>query len=301
MPISKIKLLESLPLTDFPSGSSINYRNGQLYLIGDDANNILILDTHYKRIDSKKLFDFPDKRIPKPVKADLEASTLITIAGQDYLLILGSASTPSREKIFLIPFLKSGLDMPHFRVLNDEIFTRRLQVNGIDEVNIEGATMIGKNLIFSNRGNRKNITNHFIITDIGFWEHQASADLKVLPVQVPAIADDAPGISELCYVDVLDLLLISFSSELTDNPYDDGAIGNSYIGWINKFSLKIQNPDPVVEKTINLSEVHADFKNQKIEGLCVESVNDKSMIIHLISDNDQGESKLFKVKMPIPA
>jgi hypothetical protein len=56
--IPKTEFLSSLLLTDFPSGSSINYYDGKLFLVGDDANDILILDTDYKKIDSKLMADY---------------------------------------------------------------------------------------------------------------------------------------------------------------------------------------------------------------------------------------------------
>ena len=55
----------------------------------------------------------------------------------------------------------------------------------------------------------------------------------------------------------------------------------------------------MMDQLINLSEVHVDFRNEKIEGLCVEVAQENTLILHLISDNDNGESKLFKVKLKL--
>jgi len=297
MPKSKIELLKSLTLTDFPSGSSINYRHEKLYLMGDDSNNILILDKDYQKLDSKQLFDYPESRIPKLLKADLEASAIVTLNGHDHLLIMGSASTKQREKVFILPFSESGLDVPHFRVINAEVFSNRIRANGMDPLNLEGVTVFGRNLILSNRGNRINNTNHLIITENDFWDRQGDASLTIIPLQIPTVNDEVPGVSELCHVEANDTLLITFSSELTDNAYDDGAIGDSYIGLIDNFSRKLQNHPLMVDQIINLSDIHGDFKNVKIEGICVEQAKRNALILHLISDNDQGESKLFKVKM----
>jgi len=73
--IPTIQLLKFLLLVDFPSGSSINYYDNKLYLVGDDATHILILDNDYRKVDSIKLFDNLEKRISKSQKTDLEAST----------------------------------------------------------------------------------------------------------------------------------------------------------------------------------------------------------------------------------
>ena len=295
----ELKLERSFSLQDFPSGSSINFRNGKLFLIGDDSNSILVLDSVYNRLDSNKLFDSTEKRIPKPIKADLETSTVITIDGRDHLLILGSASTDNREKIFIIPFLDSNPDIPHFRIINGDVFTSRLLSSDIREVNIEGSTVIDNRLILGNRRNEKSDVNHIAITELDFWERQATANLKIAILQIPAVTNDTPGISELCYVRELDMLLLAFSTERTNNAYDDGAIGNSYIGWIENISQKIQSTTLKVDEIKDLSTIHTEFKNEKIEGLCVESASGKEIILHLVSDNDMGESKLFKLKLSL--
>ena len=141
-----VELLKSQVLTDFPSGSSINYRDGKLYLIGDDARNILILDTDYRQIDSIQLLDFPGKRIPKPVKPDLEGSTFATIRSSVLFLIIGSASTKKREKLFVIPFLESGLDVSHHFVFDTSNLVAGLKEGGIQEVNMEGITVVDDHL-----------------------------------------------------------------------------------------------------------------------------------------------------------
>jgi hypothetical protein len=298
MPMNvQLELLSSFLLPDFPSGSSINCYDGKLILVGDDANTIVVLRTDYEKDYEKKLFDFKEKRIPKAVKTDLEASTFATINGTDYLLIFGSASTEQRKKVILIPFLGSDLDITRMRSVRDEAFINRLVANGIHEVNIEGATTIGKQLLLSNRGNQKNITNHFIIAEIGFWDNPFEAAVRILPVHIPEVLNDVPGVSEVCYIEALDLLLTTFSSELTSNAYDDGAIGSSYIGVSQMVSQKMSNPFLLVDSMTNLTDVHAAFKNEKIEGICVESINGNTLTLHLISDNDQGQSKLFKLKM----
>jgi hypothetical protein len=293
-----LQLLKSLSLPHFPSGSSINYFDHRFFLVGDDASNILVLDDEYHEVGSSQLYNSVVKRIPKHEKADLEASTFLNLNGIPHLLILGSASTHARKKILLIPFEKSGLDLSHASDISDEIFTDRLRTQGIAEVNFEGITSIGENLIIGNRGNRKNVTNHLIITKSTFWKDQTEVNLKIIPVYPPSSTTNNPGLSELYYEPSLDLLLITLSSEETDSAYDDGVIGDSYIGWIRNFSTQTDADALTIERMINLSDVDPEFKHEKIEGLCVEGIQDSSLIIHLVSDNDQGASKLFKIKMP---
>ena len=44
----KIKLLDFKENTEFPSGSGIEYYNGQVYLTGDDAADILVMDKKWR-------------------------------------------------------------------------------------------------------------------------------------------------------------------------------------------------------------------------------------------------------------
>src|SRR4028118_2317958 len=74
----KIKLLKKTHLPDYPSASALEFYNGRLYVIGDDASSILVLDKEHQFIDSIHLFPSKEKRIDKAIKPDLEASSIIT-------------------------------------------------------------------------------------------------------------------------------------------------------------------------------------------------------------------------------
>lgn len=289
----KLELLKSLTLPDFLSGSSIAFYEGKLFLIGDDANHILVLNEHYQKVGIIQLFNFPGNRILKPEKADLESSTLITLAGQVYLLVLGSTSLKQRTIGFLIPLQ----DTENFAEFKFEGFVSRLKTHGIDEVNIEGATLIGDHMILSNRGNSAHPTNKIIVTEMEFWHRQAEVSIEVAELNLSQSGSEVLGVSGLCYESSNDILLLTLSSELTSNAYDDGLIGDSYIGWINNASTKIKTTRIALEGMIKLSEVDMELKGEKVEGLCVEQVKDNELIFHLVSDDDQGESKLFKVRM----
>jgi hypothetical protein len=47
----------------------------------------------------------------------------------------------------------------------------------------------------------------------------------------------------------------------------------------------------------NLVDINPEFKGEKIEGICVEWSKEAELLLHLISDNDCGDSKLFKLRM----
>lgn len=293
-----VHLLISLLLTQFPSGSAINFKNGKLYLVGDDANRILIVTTDYREIGSVKLYDYTEKRIPKADKPDLEAATFLSIEDLEHLLVLGSGSKEPRKIIRLIPLVNDTLDIAASKTITIANFITRVQQSGIEEINFEGLTVFNNKLLLSNRGNLKNTTNHLIFTVTDFWGHQEDAEIRLASLQIPPLRDSIVGVSELHYEKTLDLLLVTLSSEATTNAYDDGAIGNSYLGWIKNFSTKANDKTIAVDKVVCLPEVSPEFEKEKIEGVCVERVEKDAMILHLIADNDAGESKVFRVQVP---
>ena len=289
--VEKVELLQ-----DFPSGSAMEFFNDQIYLMGDDARHILIMDKAYKPVYNITMFPGTEKRIEKKVKADIEASAIITYKNNSHLLVLGSASKSQRERVFL--FALPAHNESEYQTFDTDDFTDRLKDMAVAEVNIEGSAAVGNQLIMSNRGNKTNPDNLLFITDSNFFDHQDNAHIHIIKVQLPQ--EYFPiGISSLSYIPANDLLFFSASVELTANAYDDGGIGDSYIGYIKNMSAKLQNETITPDALVNLTETDAGFKGQKIESLCFEKVEGKVLTAHLVSDNDLGESTLFKIQMEI--
>lgn len=292
-----IELLTSVCLPDFPSGSAITQYKDHFYVIGDDANTILVLDTHYNAVHSIPVFNFKSNRIAKTDKPDFETSIIIHADDKDYLLILGSASRPNREKGLLID-LADHSPKTH-KHLNLSEFATRLKTCVIGEINIEGSTVINNILMLSNRGNHSNPVNSLILTSPDFWKNQQGARISLLTLDASCTAKTILGVSELCYVKEKDILLLTLTSELTSNAYDDGIIGDSYIGRIDRISQKLNTPSFLLDGIINLVDADKEFVGEKIEGISVERIEDNALLIHLVSDNDQGQSRLFKIKMKL--
>lgn len=287
-----ITLLKFLLLSDYPSGSAITYYGEHLYVIGDDAGKLLVLDSNYKTVRTIPFFDYAEKRIPKAKKADLETAVILDIEGKKNLLALGSAATKERERGVMLPLPPFDNKPQH---LSYSSFIRRLEQ--IPEINIEGAALAGNHLILSNRGNETNPVNHFIITTPDFLQRQKDVAITVASLVIPFSLPGFAGVSELCYVEQKDLLLLILSSEATGNAYDDGAIGDSYIAWVDHISQKLDGRDISLNGIQNLSEADPAFKGEKIEGVCLSAVTDNGWYLHLVADNDQGESRLFHIKM----
>lgn len=287
----KIKLQEFKELADFPSGSGIEYFNEKLYVVGDDAKDILVLDKKWKKETSIPLFDSAELRIPKKIKADLESTTIIEVNKIPRLLILGSGSTLNRNRAILVNLddhLKEELDITSFyNQMKDDL----------EHVNIESsATILGK-LLLGNRGNTSSPENTIIVTDMDFWRHPEKAEWNKVSFDLPNTDGKVLGLSGMAYSHKNDWLICTMSTEATDNSYDDGAIGDSYLAIVENASRKISRKKMNVNDLINLSEVDEAFKGYKMESAAILSEKDGRIKMHLVADNDTGKSFLFRVRL----
>ncbi|HKH61639.1 MAG TPA: hypothetical protein VKA49_12450 [Flavitalea sp.] len=284
----KIKLLDFKENTEYPSGSGIEYFDGQVYLAGDDAADILIMDKKWRELGRIKIFQNFDDRIPKDVKSDLEATTVVFIDEVPHLLILGSGSREQhRNKAILV-----NLHSNNFTEYNIEVFYNRLKESGIHDLNIESAAVVEDLLILGNRGNKKNEANHIIITQPDFWNHPENAEIRIIPIE---LEDDFAELSGLTYSEKNDTLLFTASKEDRDNSYDDGKIGESYFGVIENAYRKLYRKKVKVNEQVMLSEIYEEFKGHKVESVCIQSDKTGRLKLHLVADNDKGGSVLFKV------
>ena len=281
-------LKEIKKIDHYPSASGIEYFNNNFYVIGDDANELLILGNNLHPIDSIQLYSFSEKRIPKPVKADLEA---IIITKNNKLLLVGSGSlSPYRNTAWIIDPVTKQKDS-----IRLDTFYNRLLLYGIKEINIEGACAIPGFIILSNRGSKGYHKNHLILTNENFWENQANAPISIILAGSDADSTLFNGISGLTYSIKSDQLILTVSTEDTRNNMDDGAIGKSYL-WIiknisSKKDWKAINPDVIID----LEAIDHQFKGQKIESVCIEKETKNFLHLVLVSDNDNGSSSIFKL------
>ncbi len=275
-------------LPDYPSASGIEYSDKQFFIIGDDANKLLILDSSLNSVDSISLYSFPEKRISKKIKADLEA---ILITRNDKLLLLGSGSlSPYRNTAWLIDPVSKQKDS----ILLDT-FYQRLQLYGLKEINIEGACAIAGSIILSNRGSKGFPKNHLVFTSNLFWEKQENSPLSSVLIGANTDSSIFNGVSGLAYAIKSDQLILTVSTEDTRNNIDDGTIGKSYLWFVksitSKKNWKAINPDRVID----LEEIDPRFKGQKIESVCVTEETRNFLYLTLVADNDNGSSTLFRI------
>jgi hypothetical protein len=274
---------------DYPSASSIEYYDGKLYLMGDDATKLLVLDTNLNIVDSIPIISYPENRIPKNIKPDLEASAL----NADNLFLFGSgALSPYRNFAW-----KHNLKTKDNDTINLEPLYLKAKSLGIEQINIEGACFVSGKLLFSNRGNKGYPHNHLIIADEKFLDNDSNFQIFIIPFAAQKDTASFKGISGLCYAKESDMLIMTVSTEDTRNSYTDGTIGKSYLWIINNISTKITNRALGTKRVIDLEYIDSRFKGQKIEAATVLKETDKLIYLALVADNDDGGSTVFKMSI----
>lgn len=291
-----IILLGSTYLPDYPSGSSIEIIENNILLIGDDASQILLLDSSYQKLDSFKIANSTTQRIPKKTKHDYEASTVIKWNGMPAVAIFGSGSTELRRNVLLLPLPLSSSTSP--AIINVGNIYDKLK--GQMDINIEGAATINDHLVLSNRAHMGAPDNFLLKFQPHIFDTVDISTPTICRVKLPAF-NQVVGISGLAYVAAKDILLFTASTEATADTYADGEIGESYLGIIRNASKAISEPEVEIDDLIVLSKYDAALQNQKIESLAVESIKGSFAIIHFVADNDDGSTKLFKMKLKLNA
>ncbi len=285
-------LLKEMKVLDhYPSASAVEYQDGKIYVMGDDAGQLLILDSSFAIIDSVPFFTGTEKRIPKNIKPDLESATLLRDKSKTSLLLTGSGSfAPYRHSAYLVDLQTRKIDSVRL-----DSFYSTLSELGLKEINIEGACTLPFSLVLANRGNLGNPSNYLVFTQASAITRQRASGINLVRVGGNSDSTEFRGISGLCYAKRSDRLIMTVSTEATANAFDDGAIGKSYL-WIirnisSKRNWKAVNPD----KVIDLEDVDPRFKGQKIESVCISSETRDFLHLILAADNDDGSSTLFKM------
>ena len=280
MPLS-VKLLASKTL-HFPSASAIEYYQNKLYIFGDNATHLLILSPDYRLLDSVKYWKENVYSIEKNDKPDIESAMIVERDNKAVLIGVGSMSDKKRWSVIEI-----ALD--NYEVKEAHFFDKRSKFPGIKELNIEGSCAVGNTMVFANRANLSSKKHHLL-----FWNGRDSLFTKqfLLPQN-----KNIPGLSGLYYVKENDILLFTASEEETSDAKQDGAIGDSYLGWITRFSQKMKEEQFTPDEFLKLSSFDKAFSKQKIESVCAEKVSNNNLILDLVADNDNEESKIFKVEV----
>jgi hypothetical protein len=284
-------MLTHSKLIPYPSGSALSFLNGKLYLMGDDAINMLVLDEDLNVLDSIPMNAYPAERIPKKIKPDMEAITVVRYKKENILLLLGSGSAgPERNVGTLVQpanAQKENIDL--------SVFYERLRQQGIKDLNIEAVAALPGGIVIASRGNRSFPRNFLVFTSQDFFEKQDSAAIKVVRVGTNTDTSLFNGVSGLDYAAGADKLILTISSENTFNSYEDGSIGKSYLWVINDITNRKRvshiNPDLIID----LDQMDERFKGHKIESVSVIKETRQALHLVLTADDDNGQTLLFKL------
>ena len=275
---------------EYPSASAVEYLDGKLYVMGDDAVQMIILDTNLTIIDSIPLFSYPENRMPKATKPDIESLLLLRDSSKLLLLSSGSLS-PYRDTAWILDPVtkqKSAISLIHY--------FQYLKTRGLNEINIEGAASLnGSGFVYANRGHLDWPKNYLIFASHLFLPE--AGDNAIMPVRSGIDSTVFQGISGLSYASVSDELIMTVSTEATRSSFEDGAIGKSYI-WIIKNVKAIKEPRELKPDTvIDLDSLDSNFKGQKIESATIINETKESIRLILVADNDDGSSTIFKFSL----
>jgi hypothetical protein len=286
---------QEIVLDSLPSGSGMVVREDMAWVISDDATGIYALsltDGTYNKIPFQQ-YDSSILRIPKPMKPDLESAAMGSINGKDYILAFGSGSIPiNRDSALLFdPATKQA------RFINlGDLYNTLKQKAQLDsgQLNIEAAVITSDHLYLLNRG--KNILFSLdwpeFSRHITAPQHQQVPDIKYQKVQLPVANGLYAGFSGACALDK-DRILFSASLEDTRDWVADGAVYGSYIGVLNIKEGKVK-----VEAIAPVMNAAGLTVKDKVESIDVTRRNsDGSIQLVAIVDNDDGTSKLMKLKL----
>lgn len=286
--------MQAQPLPDFPSASAIEYDSGQLFLFGDDAPYLLVLDTNYRRLDTVHFMPYTSYRVDKNRKWDIESAAIFSYDSSGFrrkaLCALGSFSAPGRNHVLEFPL--AGIH----RFFSVDYSAPELQLVSLPGLNIEGFAVMGGKWILANRANLQQKLNQLVILQNPLFTYKSTIP-RFLNIRLNT--RHTAGISGLCYLEDQDLLLFTASTEETSSATQDGAIGESYLGYLHNFSNKLDGRDLSPDTLIPLSSVHQDFRMQKVESLCIQEVTSQGLLLQLVADNDNGKSMLFKLLLPV--
>lgn len=288
-----LKLLDFKKLKDFPVGSGIEFYNDQLYLVGDDAKFILIMNKNWKMQETINLFPTEINPVSQTLHADCEATTIVQINKMPFLLMLGSGSLETNHNKGVL----MNIATRSVEEINLTDFYKRLRQAGFDELNIEAATVLNDKLILCNRGTKSRPDNRLIVTSIDFWKKQQVADIFTIKVELEEKPEKNMSLTGVTYSYKNDWLILTASSEKNNNTIDDGTIGDSYLCVIENAFRKIDRKRLKLNESFNLTSLNKKFKGHKVESVCMQADKDKKLKLHLVTHDDSGEINLFKVRL----
>ncbi|PRY10376.1 hypothetical protein CLV24_114105 [Pontibacter ummariensis] len=297
--VQESKLYEGLPSA---SGIEANGNMEGYFVVGDDSPYLYQLDEEFNVINELPLFDtsgFINGRIPKAAKPDLESMARFRYGRDEYLLLLGSGSSPARNRAFLVN-LSEEMAVKEVDLSRFYLFLRKiLQIEEEGVLNLEGLA-IGETYTYLMQrgvGADTNALFRFETDDfVGYLINDAELPIAALYYfELPLSGQVQAGFSG-AYVSE-EKLFFTASAEDTANAIEDGEVVGSYLGVIDLRSLPYATspakPLPIAASLIRNQD--GTVYKGKAESLVVEKLDDKAYKVIVVSDDDLGGSELLEV------
>ncbi len=283
------------------SASGVVRRGDFIYVIGDERLFLGVFqasDPGPGRLVRALSGSLPaDDDARKEKKPDLEALTVLPpFPGHAFgaLLGLGSGSGPGRDRGFAWALAADGslrgevseIDLaPLYRMLGEQV----------NELNIEGACVMGDRLWLLHRGNHADTTNVVAELSLDDVMESLTGDQRIQPHELAALRryelGELDGV-ELTFSDATplggDLLVFTASAEAQGDAGPDGAIHGSVIGTIDTHG--------------DVQRLRTIDRRWKVEGVHA-TIDTGVMDLLLVCDQDDPEaaSPLLSASMPIDA
>jgi hypothetical protein len=283
------------------AGSGIVRRGDFVYVIGDDELFLGVFSASSQepgRLQRALEGDLPDEAGPrKKEKPDLEALTLLPpFEGHPYgaLLGLASGSSPVRHRGFSWALAADGSLEGEARQIDLAPLYDRLRAQ-IDELNIEGCSVVGDRLWLLHRGNRGGTPNLVAELSLGAvmssLEREGTLDAHELEATRAYDLGELDG-TPLAFSDVTpladELVVFTASAETHPGGDEDGEIRGSVVGTLGA--------DGGVQR------LRAIDRRWKVEGVHA-SIDTGVVDLLFVCDQDDPDtpSPLLSAAMPLDA
>jgi len=284
----KLKLLDYREVPDLPVGSNIEFFNDTLYLVDDDASDLIALKKW--QVEAKhRLLGYDDPKIQPGTKSDFEATTIVVVNSIPRLLVMGFDLKDQHHKAILV-----NLDDLTKEEYDITVFYNRLKET-VGVINIESAAIVLGKLILCNRDHKAAPEKHIIVTDVDFWKNQANAEITTVSFDLPQTPKQVVGLSGLTYSYKNDWLIVTLLSESADK--DHKSTGDSYLAVIENASRKVVRKKMKVNSLFHLSETNNGFVGFNMQSVSIRTDKSSRVKLYLLADNKSGNNGIFTVRV----
>lgn len=288
----KLTLTNTIPLTGIPSASGIEFYGNNYYIVGDNSPWLYSLDKTFSNTKKFRIHDYVSNvsdTIPKSIKPDFEAATIVNSDTGSFLLIFGSgAKSPYRDLL-----VKVDLNNPSkYESFSLNAFYLKLKACGIPELNIEGAVYFDDQLFLLNRADNSIISVSYIEFETLLKVHNPEINVVIHKFDLPVYQNVQAGFSGASLIPGTSKIIYTASFEATDNWIDDGKILGSIVGIIDLNDLEETNGTSGIFLTADEKIIPV-----KLESVTVRMASKGKAHLVFISDQDDGSSELFEAEL----